>query len=65
MVEKNVPEDPVVHELRELKKLMVLMLMRDGANQREIATALGVNQSSISRMFPGMTGKINKAATSK
>lgn len=53
----TVPEDPVVKELSDIKRLMILALLRDGATQGDIATALGVNQSSISRMFPGGLGK--------
>jgi hypothetical protein len=41
----------VVEELRELKSLMVLLLMKGGASQGEIARALGVNQSTISRRY--------------
>lgn len=41
----------VVEELRELKALMVLLLMKGGASQGEIARALGVNQSTISRRY--------------
>jgi predicted XRE-type DNA-binding protein len=41
------------NELVDIKRILTLMLLRDGASQEEIASALGVNQSSISRMFPG------------
>lgn len=46
-------EDPVVNELVDIKRLIVLALLRDGAKQDEIAAALGVSQPSVSRMFPG------------
>ena len=46
-------EDPVVKELVDIKRLMVLALLRDGAKQDEIAAALGISQPSVSRMFPG------------
>jgi DNA-directed RNA polymerase specialized sigma24 family protein len=45
------PQRLVVEELRELKGLMVLLLMKGGASQGEIAQALGVNQSTVSRRY--------------
>jgi len=44
--------------LEELKRLLVLMLIKMGTPQAEIALALGVDQSSVSRMFP--TRKVRK-----
>lgn len=35
----------------DIKKLLIFALIRGGASQGNIATALGVNQSSISRLF--------------
>ena len=46
-------EDRVERELNEIKRLLVLQLRRDGASQAEIAGALGVAQSSVSKMFSG------------
>ncbi len=48
-----VGEEAVVKELVDIKRLMVLALLRDGASQSDIAAALGVSQPSVSRMFPG------------
>jgi len=45
------PEDPVVREIRELKLLFLLALVKWGTSQDEIAAALGVNQSTVSRMM--------------
>jgi predicted XRE-type DNA-binding protein len=42
----------IYREIEHIKRLLILGLMRSGASQAEIANALGVNQSSISRMFP-------------
>jgi len=47
----------VLRELEDIKRLLVLALLRGGASQAEIAKALGVSQPSISRMFPGRIGK--------
>lgn len=50
--------DPVVTELEAIKRLLVCSLLHSGANQKQVAAALGVNQSQISRMFPtGIVGK--------
>ena len=43
----------IIDELVQIKKLLILELLRDGASQTDIAKVLGVNQSSISRMIPG------------
>lgn len=55
-------QDPtgVVKELEDIKRLLMLALMRDGAKQSEIATVLGVTQQAISRMFPGGIAKTVK-----
>lgn len=51
----------VLRELGDIKRLLILALLREGASQAEIAKALGVSQPSISRMFPGKIGKAVKA----
>ena len=38
--------------LDDVKRLLMLLLLKIGASQKEIATALGVDQSVVSRMFP-------------
>lgn len=54
---KLTPTDPVLGELLAIKRLMVFALLRYGVGQRDVAAALGVNQSQVSRMFPSDTGK--------
>jgi predicted transcriptional regulator len=44
--------DPIVVELNAVKRLLVLLLIKAGTKQGEIAMALGVAQSSVSGMFP-------------
>ena len=61
----NSIDDPVERELSEIKRLLVLFLIRDGASQAVVASALGVAQSSVSRMFPGGIGMAKSAKTSK
>jgi len=40
-------------ELVDIKRLLVLALLRSGVTQNEVASALGVGQSTVSKMFPG------------
>lgn len=54
----------LIAELRDVKRLLILQLLRGGASQAVIAKALGVSQPSISRMFPGGIGKIRPADVS-
>ena len=63
MAAKNETPDAirVLRELEDIKRLLVLSLLRSGASQAEVARALGVNQSSVSRMFPGSIGKATSA----
>ena len=44
--------DPVIDELDAIKRLLVLLLIKAGTRQGEIAMALAVDQSEVSRMFP-------------
>jgi predicted XRE-type DNA-binding protein len=43
--------------LEDIKRRLVLGLLKMGASQQEIGTALGVNQSTVSRMAPGLPRK--------
>lgn len=45
--------DPIASDLADIKRLLVFALLRNGASQGEVASALGVKQSTVSRMFPG------------
>jgi predicted XRE-type DNA-binding protein len=55
----------ILKELEDIKKLLMLGLLRDGISQADIAKALGVNQSTISRMFPGKIGVAAKRTESR
>ncbi len=44
--------EDILAELSAIKRLFVYGLMRSGASQSEVAHALGVDQSQVSRMFP-------------
>ncbi len=58
MAKKTGESDAVgaLRELEQVKRLMILALLRDGVPQGDIAKALGVSQPTISRMFPGKIG---------
>ncbi len=56
-------DDPIQKELDSIKRLLILLLLRDGASQSVVASALGVAQSSVSRMFPGGIGAAAKPAS--
>jgi hypothetical protein len=55
----------VRNELEDIKRLLMLGLLRDGVSQGDIAKALGVNQSTISRMFPAKIGVTTKRRASR
>lgn len=53
MAKNQRENDALLGELRAIKKLRVLGLLRSGASQAGIAATLGVTQGTISRMLPG------------
>jgi DNA-binding transcriptional ArsR family regulator len=55
----------VLRELEDIKRLMILALLRDGVPQGDIAKAMGVSQPTISRMFPGKIGAVVKRSGSR
>lgn len=53
--------DSVLEELRALKMLMILQLLRQGVRQGQIATILGVSEPTMSRMLPkGIANSVSK-----
>jgi len=54
-------EDPVVVELDAIKRLLVLQLLLNGATQGDVAHALQVDQSVVSRMFPARKLSFSKS----
>jgi transcriptional regulator len=49
---KSQNQDPELKELDAIKRLLILMLIKAGASQGEIAMALHTDQANVSRMFP-------------
>lgn len=45
-------EDPVVEQLDQIKRLLMLELIVSGIQAKDIATVLGVGKSTISGLVP-------------
>lgn len=50
-------KDDLASELRAIKLLLVLQLLRQGVKQGQIAATLGVSEATMSRMLPKGTAK--------
>ncbi len=48
----KLPEDPILRELDAIKRLLIVMLAKNGATQSEVATALNIDPAALSRMIP-------------
>jgi hypothetical protein len=55
---KKAIQDPTIKELDAIKRLLMLLLLKAGASQGEIAKALGMDQGNFSRAYP--TGKVKR-----
>jgi DNA-binding transcriptional regulator LsrR (DeoR family) len=52
----------LIKEMRDVKMLLILQMLNAGVRQRQIATALGVSEATMSRMLPkGLIAKPGKA----
>ena len=52
MKQNNRDCDPTLKELENIKRLLILMLLKAGASQGEVARALQMDQGNFSRLFP-------------
>ena len=50
-LENDSREDDLAGELRDIKRLLVLLLLKAGATQTELAKALNIGQATISRQY--------------
>ena len=50
-------EDALIAEMRNVKLLLVLQLLRSGVKQSEIASTLGISDATMSRMLPKGMGR--------
>jgi len=46
------PVDPVVEQLAQIKRLLVLGLIASGVRAKDVAIVLGVAKSAVSAMVP-------------
>lgn len=53
-------EEPVLKELQSIKKLLVLLTIKSGATSEEIGQAIGVDSSTVRKMFPMKKTKKSK-----
>lgn len=58
---KNQKRDPTLKELEDIKRLLILLLLKAGTSQGEVARALQMDQGNFSRMFPARKLKSVKA----
>jgi len=56
-MEKSQSLNDVVAELAGIKRLLAFKFLKEGMSQEDVARALGMSQSSVSRMFPSGNGK--------
>jgi DNA-binding transcriptional regulator LsrR (DeoR family) len=55
--------DEFTADIRAIKMLMILQLLRSGVKQSQIAAMLGVSEATMSRMLPrGITKSVTKGA---
>jgi len=54
-------KDPNIEVLDAIKRLLILQLITSGVQATDIASALGVDKSTISRLFP--TRKVKRPST--
>lgn len=45
-------KDDLLEEMRAVKRLLILQLLRQGVKQGQIAAMLGVSEATMSRMLP-------------
>lgn len=56
--------EDLLDEMRALKMLMILQLLRQGVKQSQIAAMLGVSEPTMSRMLPkGISKSMSKGNT--
>lgn len=62
---KGSPTDPILAELMAIKRLLVFALLKSGASQAQVAAALGLSQSQVSRMFPAGLDTVDRQRRAK
>ncbi|TPI13776.1 hypothetical protein FJW06_13745 [Mesorhizobium sp. B4-1-3] len=52
--------DELIAEMRSIKKLLILQLLRNEVSQKQIASMLDISEATMSRMMPRAAGKTKK-----
>jgi DNA-binding transcriptional regulator LsrR (DeoR family) len=56
--------DELLAEIKAVKMLLILQLLRSGAKQSQLASMLGISEATMSRMLPkGLTKGVSKNGT--
>jgi DNA-binding transcriptional regulator LsrR (DeoR family) len=56
--------EELLAEIRAVKMLLILQLLRSGVRQTQIAAMLGISEATMSRMVPkGLTKGLSKTPT--
>ena len=56
-------KDELLDEMRSVKMLLILQLLRQGVKQSHIAAILGVSEATMSRMLPkGLSKSVAKGS---
>ena len=56
-------DEELAGDIRAIKMLMILQLLRSGTRQSQIAAMLGVSEATMSRMLPkGISKTVQKSA---
>jgi hypothetical protein len=59
----NITTESLAEEMRSVKMLLILQALALGCQQKHVATALGVSDATLSRMFPkGFAKEMARAA---
>lgn len=54
----------LIDEIGEIKRLLILQLLNNGTQQKDIALMLGTSDATVSRMIPkGITKKSSKSGS--
>ncbi len=64
MMDKKQADD-LISEMRAIKKLLILQLLKAEVPQKQIASMLEVSEATMSRMIPKVPNKARKASTGK
>jgi DNA-binding MarR family transcriptional regulator len=52
--------DPVLKELQSIRRLLCVLLMKNGTSQGELAAALQIDQGALSRELPARKFKLER-----